>query len=283
MSTSVEAEKNVPEGVMDQDEWERDYLPFRVSALIATVIAFISLLALVFPKLFVLPIIAIIVSLLALRGFGTPPRFSGLGVAKFALFMSVFSLVVSVGYHEGRKWYIHRTAYQHSQIVTECVMNGEFFKVWEYMKEPFIRWPKETDLSYVYSREFHQKEGKGGAKSPYVLLNAWTAIPPVSIIRRDNREGKMEFIGFKDYTRGEIDPHYEQVACDYLYTPAKKAISPSLFRIIFLRRDYGGNAGVQWRVRKMQVLEGESFSGVIEFKNDKFSEKEDEESGEAGN
>ena len=146
----------------------------------------------------------------------------------------------------------------HANKVMNLVMEGRYAEAWAHGTEPDARPPVGTDLNEFYKK---RERVRGSMLPPMAQLNVFTTVPPVSTFVKDNQKGKLEYVGYVAYPRE--DPFFEQVGCDYRYTPLESGDPPTLFRIVLLRRDYKAKGGVQWRFRRWEPLDG-SAEGMVQ-------------------
>ncbi len=261
-----------------EDDPGLEYKPIHPPVVIALGIALFGMLTIAFPIMLIVPCVAALLAILALwkihrseysRSDSVP--LGGAAIGKFALFLAMFTIAVSLSHTMGRTWYLHRVVKKHSDVLMETVLAGRYAEGWEYGTEAPARQPKGTDLEKFYLIE---DSVPGLMAPPAVMLAAWCESPPVYSIFQDNGKGKLTFLGYEEYTRQ--DPFWESVGCVYKYESVTPDYQDTFFRVQFMRRVYPSKLGVQWRFRRWEQISGPKRVGEMRILGPAGKKKKEE-------
>lgn len=228
------------------------YKPIHGLSIVALLVAIASLLVIAFPPLIILNMIAAVLAIFSIRHLTKSERFVGLTTAKIALFLAVVSAVFSTTHVLGRAWYLNRTARKHTLVIANLIMEGRYGEAYEYSIDPQLRKPEGTDLAAYYNINVSSKPT---VPPPSMEIKIWQAVPPLEIIEKDNRRGKLRFIGYDQYKKLN-DPFWEPLACVYKYEPASPDLDATTFQMVMLRRRNTAAKNTNWRLYLFDILAG---------------------------
>lgn len=233
----------------DPDVPGADYRPVFRPAVVALIISIPGLISIAWPPALALNFIAAVVAFYSVVRIGDQSEFIGLKMAKAALLIALISGSFSVTYYGGRLWYLNRTAYEHSRVIADLIMNGRYAEAFEYSIDPPRRQPKGTNLVQYYAMP-----DRAAAPPPGLDVLVWKAEVPLSVMEEDDRNGALYFEGFGRYRI--TDFRATAVTCIYRYEPALPELQATTFQMVFVRKKFKEPLGVAWRLYLFDVLSG---------------------------
>ena len=244
-------EKSYFQDEHDLDVNDETYKPINGIAILSIILAVFSLMSVTIPLMVILNAVAACTAIIAIAQINKQPRFIGMKLAQFALFLAVVGGVVSLGYFLGRTAYLNSYARKHSSTLLEYILDNRYGEAYQFSISPDMRLPEGTDLVAYYG---HSRIKGPGHLPPMAQIKIWQNDPPLSVVEADQRQGKFRFMGYE-----HIDPQdhiWYPVGCIYRYEPASPELEASTFVAVMYRREYEGDLGTTWRFRNFVILEG---------------------------
>jgi len=245
----------------DPDDPAASYKPINSLAIVAMVFAVFSLLAVAFPVLTFINLLAAVLAIISIRQINQEPRYVGITMARFALFLAVFAATISLGYFLGRSAYLNSIARSNAEHMIRLFYSGDYGEAYDLSLAPVLRQPEGTDLRQFYNQ---LKPVRGHQQPPKLEILTWLAQVPLSLIEEDQRKGKFRFLGFDDFKL--TDPMWKAVACEFEYEPASKDVEKPTFQMIMMRRNYADKKVARWRFLKFEYVAGpKPEEGMVEI------------------
>ncbi len=136
--------------LLDAPTDEIEYRSMSALAIVAFALGVLSLLALIAPVLWIVPVAAIIVALTAIRVIKNDPQKSGQRLATIGLFVAVCVGIWAVSYHFSREWYLFHTARKFADDWLTVVQDGNLYEAHQ-LHLPYIdRFDDKDRLSEYY-------------------------------------------------------------------------------------------------------------------------------------
>ncbi len=227
------------------------YKPISGMAILALVLSVLSLGAIAWLPLVLVNLIAALSAAGVIRHIQKSDRYVGLGVAQAALFLAVLGAALALSFVFSRGWYLNRVARTHGDVIANLIMQGgRYPEAFEYSIHPPRRQPRGTDLNEYYRIPLRPTR----RKPPGADVLAWLSVAPLVSLEEDGRQGSLRFLRYGTFQ--STDPFSDSASCVYEYSPDDPNQEPSVFQMVFLRRDFEGELGVQWRLLKLDRLSG---------------------------
>lgn len=220
------------------------YRPFSGLAVLAFVLSVAATIGIVNPQLFLLPLIALIVSLVACFRIGSaknPPV--GAGLALLAAFLSGLFLCSGLLYARLRQAHYFEVAQQYANIWFDLVQDGEVYRPHHLMREFPRRQPSTIDIAKYYQE---LTDVPNESQDSRIEIREYEQLEPEKSIRQYGHEMTCQFDG----------PHYYQyrVKTEYFtlkYTlrwPAESGRPDWPLLIMLQRKEHKLPWGTQWTV-----------------------------------
>ncbi len=133
----------------EQGDFE-NYRTISRSAVTALILAMLSLSAFASPALWIAPILAGFLALVALRGIRKTEHLTGAGIAGLAIFLSAFTLVAAPTRHLSRRHTLTTQAREHVDSWCKLVIDGKLPQAYELTLEYTDRNAAGVDLETLY-------------------------------------------------------------------------------------------------------------------------------------
>ncbi len=220
------------------------YRPFSGLAILAFVLSIASAIGIVNPQLFLLPLIALLVSLVACFRIGVAkvPSVGG-ALALLAAFLSGLFLCSGLVYDRLRQAHYFEVAHQQADIWLNLVRDGEIYRPHHLMREWPRRQPSTVDLTKYY-------ESLTGVPNEFedsmMEIRDYKELEPEKSIREFGQKMTFQYEGPHYY---QFRPKTEYFTLKYtLKWPAESGRPDWPILIMLQRKEHKFPWGIQWTV-----------------------------------
>lgn len=226
-------------GFQEPDEIE--YQAVCPLAVVGLLVGVLSLGAVVWPGLWVVPAVGIVVSVLALRRIAQyAPALTGRNLALAGLILSVFCAAVAPAHLYGYRWLIRREARKFTTTWVDYLRNEEPVKAYQLAQDPRYRRP----LAELVADSLIEESGHRAGLEEYVakpVIRTLLALGNKAQVRYYETEG--QYHGGENYTL------YDTYAVTYEEEGEKKTFFISL---ALKRYPLPGNEEADWHVSSIK-------------------------------
>lgn len=220
------------------------YRPFSVLALVSLVLAVASGIGVISPEFFLLPLIALIVSLVACFRIGAakvPPV--GSSLALLAAFLAGAFLCSGLIYTRLRRDHLFEVARRHAEVWLNLIQDGEIYRPHHLLRDFSRRQPFNADLVKYY-QELTNVPNEFDDST--LALSNYESLEPDKSIREFGHGVTFEYQGptfYRDLVKNEC------FTLAYLiHWPAESGRPDWPMLLMLQRKEYELPWGIQWSV-----------------------------------
>ena len=169
---------------------EIQYRSLSMLAVLGLILGLFSLLALVSPVLWVVPLVAIVVSVTALRRIKNDAERSGGRLATIGLLIAVCVGLWAVSYHFSREWYLFHTAKRFADQWLEVVQSGNLQEAHQLHLPYLDRFNDKSKLDEYYDSVVEIEDS----------VTEFFDAKPLSEFIKHADQGELRYAGRKDHT-----------------------------------------------------------------------------------
>lgn len=167
-------------------------------AVAAIFVAAGSILFLINEQLLAVPVLALVLSIIALIRIGSIENLSGGWLAIAAMTLAAFILTSSITYKQLRHQRMIQVAISHADTWLRMVQQGELYKTHQLTYEYPIRQGEDANLTTYYGQP--KKLVAGSKERPiYMELDQYSTVYPEVAIRSDGTDCEIINEGFEHY------------------------------------------------------------------------------------
>lgn len=176
--------------LLDAPTDEIEYRSMSALAVVAFALGILSLLALISPVLWIVPVAAIVVALTAIRVIKSDPQKGGQRLATIGLVVAVCVGIWAVSYHFSREWYLFHKARLFADDWLAVVQNGDLFEAHQLHLPYLDRLEDKEKLTEYYDSVVEVEDS----------ATEFFGEKPLDEFVKNASRGKVEYLGGKSHT-----------------------------------------------------------------------------------
>jgi hypothetical protein len=229
----------------DDERMIESYRPFSGWAIASLVLAIISVLGMINPQLFLLPLIALVVSLLTcLRNSWSKTQPIGSWLALVAALLSGFFLTSGTTYTRFRQQHYFSLARQFAETWFDLVRDGEIYRPHHLLKDWPTRQPSNVDLDQYYASLTNIPNKFKDSK---IEIDDYIKQDPEKSMREFGRKMNYRYVG-DFFFRDEVKTEYYQL--EYVLQWPPETGRPDWPVLVEMqRKEHKQPYGNQWTLR----------------------------------
>jgi hypothetical protein len=186
MKTTIQPDDPLLDAPIDEIE----YRSVSALAVVAFALGILSLLALISPVLWIVPVAAVAVALIAIRVIKNDPQKSGQRLATIGLFVAVCVGIWAVSYHFSREWYLFHKARQFADDWLAVVQDGNLYEAHQ-LHLPYVdRFEDKDKLAEYYDSLVDVEDS----------VTEFFGEKPLDEFVENASRGKVEYVGGTSHT-----------------------------------------------------------------------------------
>jgi hypothetical protein len=166
------------------------YRSLSVLAVLTFILGVFSLLALISPVLWVVPLCAIAVGMVALRAIYQDSQKSGERLAKIGMLVAMCIGLWAVSYHFAREWYLFHTAKRFADQWLEVVQDGKLMEAHQLHLPYLSRYGDKDKLEEYYDSMVEMEDS----------VTEFFGEPPLNDFVKHAGRGTVTYAGRQDHT-----------------------------------------------------------------------------------
>lgn len=211
-------------------------------SILALALGLASLLAVVSPVLWILPIIGVLVAVIALRSITAHPQLlTGRGIAILALTLSCFTVAFAPARHLTRQTRLYAQSRQWGEHWLELLRDGKVREAHQ-LRLPFN---ERAAVESALIDHYAQEQGK-------MMLESFSMQSPVSDILRWGQRCQVRYVGNVNVeSKGSIDTVTQQFEVKLVDSNPPYTMK---LELALSRRSFPGTNEARWEVQDVRVV-----------------------------